>query len=108
MYQTLLKPLYLDIKTFVLDTLFPISCLSCGEEGSFICGDCKATMKTLEHQRCIVCQKNTPFGITHPHCQTPWGADGLISFYDYHDEKVSKILIKGKYSFIPMTYEILG
>jgi competence protein ComFC len=108
MYQTFIKPLYADIKTFVLDTLFPISCLSCGEEGTFICADCKSTMKTLEHQRCIVCQKNTPFGQTHPQCQTPWGADALINFYDYHDEKVSKIIIAGKYNFIPMAYEILG
>ena len=108
MYQTLFKPLFIDIKTFVLDTLFPISCLSCGQEGDFICADCKSTMKKLEHQRCIVCQKNTPFGVTHPHCQTPHGADGLISFYDYHDEKVSKIIIAGKYNFIPMVYEILG
>jgi ComF family protein len=143
MYQTFVKPLFADIKTFVLDTLFPISCLSCGEEGDFtqhhfsednkipatnssacgisineqnssksgagfICADCKSVMKTLEHQRCIVCQKNTPFGATHPLCQTPWGADALISFYDYHDEKVSKIIIAGKYNFIPMAYEILG
>lgn len=108
MYQTLIKPLFSDIKTFVLDTLFPISCLGCGEEGAFVCGDCKSTLKKLEHQRCIVCQKNAPFGQTHPHCQTPHGADGLISFYDYHDEKVSKIIIAGKYNFIPMVYEILG
>jgi ComF family protein len=65
-------------------------------------------MKTLEHQRCIVCQKQTPFCLTHPGCQTPHGADGLISFYDYHDEKVSQIIIKGKYSFIPGTYDVLG
>ena len=108
MYSTFFKPLFSDIKTFVLDTLFPISCLSCGQEGAFICADCKSTLTKLEHQRCIVCQKNTPFGFTHPHCQTPWGADGLINFYDYHDQKVSKILISGKYNFLPKVYEILG
>jgi competence protein ComFC len=108
MYQTFIKLLYQDVKTFVLDTLFPISCLSCGQEGFFVCADCKSTMKQLEHQRCIVCQKQTPFGLTHPICQTPHGADGLVSFYDYHDEKVSQIIIKGKYSFIPGTYEVLG
>jgi competence protein ComFC len=143
MYQTFLKPLFVDIKTFVLDTLFPISCLSCGKEGAFtqhhfsddnqnsiikntdcsisthnqdstksgagfICGDCRSKLKKLEHQRCIICQKNTPFGLTHPACLTPHGADGLISFYDYHDEKVSKIIIAGKYNFIPMSYEALG
>lgn len=108
MYESFLKPFATDIKTFILDTLFPISCLSCGEEGNFICLDCKGTMKTLEHQRCIVCQKQTPFGLTHPGCQTSHGADGLISFYDYHDEKVAQIIIKGKYSFVYGAYDILG
>ncbi len=73
-----------------------------------MCLPCKAGLKPLEHQRCIVCQKPTPFGLTHPGCQTAYGADGLISFYDYHDEKVAQILIKGKYSFLPEVYEILG
>lgn len=66
------------------------------------------TLKTLENQRCIVCQKAALFGITHPGCLTPYGADGLISFYDYHDEKVSKIIIAGKYNFLPGVYKILG
>ena len=92
----------------MLDTLFPKRCLACEAEGEFICLDCKACLKTLEFQRCIVCQKPAPFGQTHPRCLTPFGADGLISFYDYHDEKVSQILIKGKYSFLPEVYKILG
>jgi len=143
MYQTLIKPLFTDIKTFVLDTLFPISCLCCGKEGAFtqhhfsddnqnsiikntdcsistdnqnstksgagfICDDCRSKLKKLEHQRCIVCQKNTPFGFTHPHCQTPHGADGLISFYNYHDEAVANIIIKSKYNFLPAVFLELG
>ena len=109
MYQTLIKPLFIDVKTFVLDTLFPISCLCCEKEcGEFICADCRMWLKKLEFQRCIVCQKAAPFGKTHPGCVTPHCADGLISFYDYHDEKVAQIIIKGKYNFIPATYESLG
>jgi competence protein ComFC len=108
MYQTFIKPLYTDVKTFVLDTLFPISCLSCGAEGEFICGACKLSIAKLEHQRCIVCQKQTPFGLTHSGCQTPNGADGLISFYNYRDEKVSQIIIAGKYKFVKDSYKTLG
>ncbi len=108
MLNSFLKPLFSDVKTFVLDTLFPKRCLACEAEGEFICLDCKACLKTLEFQRCIVCQKPAPFGQTHPRCLTPFGADGLISFFDYHDEKVSQILIKGKYSFLPEVYKILG
>lgn len=108
MYQSLLKPAFIDIKNFVLETLFPTTCLGCEVEGELICADCKVSLKKLEHQRCIVCQKPTPFGLTHSYCQTAYGADGLISFYDYHDEKVAKIIIAGKYHFIPAIYEILG
>jgi competence protein ComFC len=109
MYQTFLKPLFIDIKTFVLDTLFPISCLACEKEcGEFICADCRMWLKKLEFQRCIVCQKAAPFGKTHPGCVTPHCADGLVSFYDYHDENVAQIIIKGKYNFIPKTFEILA
>jgi competence protein ComFC len=108
MYQTFIKPLYLNIKTFALDTLFPISCLACGKEGSFICADCKSTIGKLEHQRCIVCQKQAPFGFTHPSCLAPHGADGLISVLNYHDEKVADIIIKGKYNFLPGVYLELG
>ena len=108
MYTDLIKPLFTDIKTFILDTLFPISCLGCGTEGAFVCVDCKSVLKKLEHQRCIVCQKPAVFGLTHPGCLTPHCADGLISFYDYHDDKVAQIIIKGKYSFLPGAFEELG
>src|ERR1700733_11380366 len=108
MYKSFIKPFYQDLRTFVLDTLFPITCLCCGKEGSFICVDCKSLLKPVPHQICIACQKPAPFGVTHALCQTPHGADGLISFYDYHDEKVAQIIISGKYKFIPGVYEILG
>jgi competence protein ComFC len=108
MYKSLIKPFLNDVKKFLLDTLFPITCLACGIEGVFICPDCKIKLKTLEHQLCIVCQRQAPFGITHPRCQTPQGTDALISFYDYKDERVAKIIIGGKYSFIPEIYKELG
>jgi competence protein ComFC len=108
MFKTLIKPAFADLKTFVLDTLFPIECVICKDEGSFICADCKMSLKTLDSQRCIVCQKQTPFGLTHSGCLTPHGADGLISFYDYHDDKVAKIIIAGKYYFLKDTYSQLA
>ncbi|HVY67921.1 MAG TPA: ComF family protein [Patescibacteria group bacterium] len=108
MYQTWLKPLFADVKAFVLDTLFPMTCLGCGREGSFLCSDCSALLPRVEYQRCIACQKPTPFGLTHPGCLSPQGADGLISCLDYHDPAVSKIIIRGKYYFLPGVYALLG
>ncbi len=108
MYQTLIKPFFLDAKKFVLDTLFPIYCLRCGNEGAFVCAGCLPMLTRLEHQYCIVCQKPSIMGFTHPGCQTPHAADGLISILNYHDEAVADILIKGKYNFLPGVYEGLG
>jgi len=62
----------------------------------------------LEFQHCIVCQKQSIGGFTHPGCLTPHCADGLISILNYHDESVADILIKGKYNFLPGVYEELG
>ena len=109
MYHSFLKPFYHDIKSLVLDTLFPIYCLACETEGSkFVCDACADVLTPLPQQFCIACQKMSVGGLTHPHCQSPHTADGLISVYDYHDEKVSNILIKGKYSFLPDVYKQLG
>lgn len=73
-----------------------------------MCGVCKSSITGLEHQSCIACQKPAPFGLTHPGCQTPHGADAFISFYDYHNDKLAKIIIAGKYNFIPHCYHILA
>jgi hypothetical protein len=109
MIDSFLKPLYHDIKNLFLDTLFPIYCLVCEQEGQqFIGNDCKIKLTRLPHQVCIVCQKMSVGGLTHPKCASPHTADGLISIFDYSDEKVANILIKGKYSFIPTIYKELG
>lgn len=109
MFHSFLKPLYRDLKTLVLDTLFPIYCLVCETEGpKFICDKCQSQLVPLPHQFCIVCQKYSLGGLTHPKCLTPHTADGLISIFDYHDTQVADILIKGKYSFLPQVYEELG
>jgi len=108
MYQTLIKPFLQDAKKYFLDTFFPIRCLVCNKEGQYICGNCAGGLKRLEQQRCIVCEKPSVGGMTHLYCQTPFGADGLISVFDYHDENVKNIIIKGKYSFVPDIYRILG
>ncbi|MCX6797562.1 MAG: ComF family protein [Candidatus Doudnabacteria bacterium] len=107
MLNSFLKPLFADIKTFVLDTLFPITCVSCGKEKKYLCDECSSTLINV-NQYCIICQKPSPAGLTHPKCQAPHAADQLISIFDYHDEKISALIIHGKYYFLPDVYRLLG
>ncbi len=109
MLHSFLKPLYHDLKTLILDTLFPIYCLACEKENKgFLCETCKPKLTCLPFQICIACHKMSIGGLTHPACQTPHLPEGLISIFDYSDEKVANILIKGKYSFLPNVYKELG
>ncbi|MBX4187167.1 MAG: ComF family protein [Candidatus Doudnabacteria bacterium] len=83
-----------------LDLVFPISCLVCGKDGSYLCTNCKANLKRLEEQQCLVCQKAAPFGKTHPDCVSRNSVDGIISALDYKDRRVKKIIETLKYNFV--------
>lgn len=108
MYETFIKPLAADVKNFLLDTLFPITCTSCGKEGNFLCAECQSQLQKLDFQMCIMCHKPSPLGLTHSGCQTPFGPNGLVSFFDYHDKKISESIINGKYYFINGIYKLFG
>lgn len=107
MYNLFFKPFFTDIKTLVLDTLFPITCFSCSAEGKYLCTACQPKLKPI-HQICIVCKKPSLAGLTHPKCLTPHTADQLISFFNYSDELTSKLIIRGKYYFIPDIFRLFG
>ncbi len=108
LFRDLVSPFATDIKNLFLDTIFPITCLVCKKEGRFICIDCKMGLKRQSSQHCIMCEGKSPFGFTHSGCQTPFGADGLFSIFDYHDENIAKIIINGKYGFLPGVFKELG
>ncbi len=108
LYQKIIKPFYKDFSKLILDTVFPITCLSCEAEGALICTECQAQLSKAKNQICIACKKPTPFGLTHSYCKSPQNPDALITVFDYHDKKVAKIVIFAKYSFLPKSYEILG
>jgi len=45
------------IKDFLLELFFPIFCLGCQKEGTYLCEDCKATLEISGFQYCL-CNKN--------------------------------------------------
>lgn len=97
-----------DLKKFVFDILFPVYCILCEQEGIFLCSNCNDKLVKVIFQVCIVCQKQSLGGFTHPKCTSKYSPDRLISVFDYHDKRVSKLLITGKYYFLPELYKILG
>jgi competence protein ComFC len=84
----------------ILDLLFPISCLVCGSDGTYLCEKCFAKLARLEKQECLVCQKSAPYGKTHMDCVSKNTVDGSIAALSYKDRDVFSVIRTFKYNFV--------
>lgn len=93
-------------RTFILDTLFPISCLSCGASGAWLCPTCFARIKILSSQVCPYCEKVfTEKGRVCPACKIgylkknePPPLDSLVVVAKYTD--LARLVHTFKYNFV--------
>ncbi len=67
---------------FILDFLFPKSCLGCHRSGTYFCQDCTRAL-TQKELICPVCARLSIGGATHPICQRKYSLDGLWSLGAY-------------------------
>ena len=89
-----------NLGLFFLSLLFPVACLVCGRENTYICQACLVQLPRLDNQKCIRCQQPSAFGKTHALCQSRNFADGSISALNYKDPRVHKIVKVFKYNFV--------
>ena len=93
------------LTNFILDLLFPIQCLECGEEFEnleprerWICKECLEKIETRKEQVCPVCEKSSEEGKTHRKCEKETSLDGLWVAVEY--KTVSDAIHKFKFNFI--------
>lgn len=97
------------MKKFILDTLFPISCLVCGKADVWICDDCLEQVPLRNNQVCPICEKNiTPRGQTCFPCKNKYSIDGLLLSSFYSKEIVAKMVHLYKYRFAENLHIPLG
>ncbi|KKR02634.1 MAG: Phosphoribosyltransferase [Candidatus Yanofskybacteria bacterium GW2011_GWA1_39_13] len=85
---------------WLLDTIFPIRCIDCGDFGDYVCRGCLGAIPTKKSFECIGCKRNTPFGQTCFLCTKTNPADQLLIVADYKNHLVEKTLKFFKYKFI--------
>ncbi len=104
-----MHPVITDIYNFVLNTILPVRCVVCTKEWKEpICTNCLARMDLVEQQRCIVCTKPSPFGLTHVPCKNTLTPDRTLCLMQYKSPGCSESIIAGKYNFIPSVFKVYG
>ncbi len=92
---------------FILETIAPITCVSCGKHGQHLCSICQSNLP-IAKQFCIVCGKISLLGITHNKCKIKKDPYGVLAIFEYKNPSITKLIIRGKYYFIPDCYLTLG
>ncbi len=84
----------------ILDAIFPKTCFGCAGQGSYFCVVCITTTPRQIKQRCIVCQKPSLLGLTHPKCSNTITPDKLTTIFNYNTFPIKNLIIAGKYQFV--------
>src|SRR5579859_6509560 len=80
-----------------LDLLFPKRCVACKKRGEYVCANCFSRISFAVSPRCLMCEKPSIDGLTHPVCKTSYSIDGCFSAVTYNGI-IKKILYTFKYS----------
>lgn len=92
--KTLLKA-----KKLILDTLFPVSCIGCGRDDTWLCKKCLQGISVNDKLACPVCRKKNAHG-TCSSCKSRTHLDGLVISTSYENKVIQKAIHALKYNFV--------
>ncbi len=67
----------------LLDFIFPKYCVNCKKLGSYLCSDCFSYLSFDVLEICLVCNRPSINGLTHPGCRGKYVIDGAFSSIAY-------------------------
>jgi competence protein ComFC len=80
----------------LLDLIFPKYCVNCRKIGDYICPNCFAFLSFDFSMICLICNKGSIDGLTHPGCKTKYAIDGVFCAVSYK-KMVKKLIYNFKY-----------
>ncbi|NQU83684.1 MAG: ComF family protein [Parcubacteria group bacterium] len=86
------------IRNFVLDTIFPVFCLSCKKEGVWLCQECEMLVPLANSQSCPSCNGQTMGGEVCERCAQKSHLKKLLSFGFYHNPVLRGLITNLKYN----------
>lgn len=79
-----------------LDFVFPKYCVNCRKIGDYICANCFSFISFDVVMICLVCNRQSIDGLTHPGCKTKYAIDGAFCAVAYKGI-VKKLIYNFKY-----------
>lgn len=80
----------------LLDFLFPKRCVNCKKQGSYLCDNCFIYLSFDVKSLCLICNKASYNGLTHPVCKSRSAIDGCFSALPYN-KTAQKLIYNFKY-----------
>lgn len=78
------------------DLIFPKKCVNCKKQGSYLCENCFIFLSFDVKNLCLVCDKASYNGLTHPVCKSRYAIDGCFSALPYN-KTAQKLIYNFKY-----------
>lgn len=88
--------LFKIIIKFILDLIFPITCLNCNKEGLWLCQNCYTKIEITRESSCPLCKKSNQ-GEFCQNCQAKVSLNGLIITTSYENPIIQKTIQAFKY-----------
>lgn len=98
----------LSARDFILDLIFPIECLCCGQEGVWLCKKCFRQLPIDKEQYCLNCRQPNAFGQFCQNCAPAYSLNGVWIAGNYQDKTIISLIKNLKYHFAKDLSEILG
>ena len=91
---------YEKIKQWILDIIFPISCIGCGKASEWLCRTCLTSVGISEKQVCPICREQTSKGSVCNECMDSSALSGLLVATSYDNQLIQNAIHALKYNFI--------
>lgn len=99
--------MFIALRNFLLDLIFPVRCTGCGREGEWLCASCAENIELNQKQYCPVCWRKSERGATCTDCHSPLTGLYVAASYRSNPE-LAKAVKQLKYKFSESLAKHLG
>jgi len=103
-----MKSLYINLKIFLFDLLFPRQCVGCSTEGSWICQECLKGIDIIKQPFCPECRRVTDIGEFCVSCRSRFFLDGIFICANFEDGVLKELVHQFKYNRLFDMGNVLG